>query len=285
MDTLFFDDSERAYNAADVLDSLRAIGANDCETLFIHSDIMFGMAPSDFNKKEYLKILYDIIKSLNVENIIVPTFTYSFCNHETYDVRKSRTSMGSLAEYIRKQDGRYRTMDPLLSLSVPEKMKDKFSSVSDHSLGKGSGLDILHSLNSVKFLFLGAKQGECFTYVHYVEKMLEVPYRYDQKFTGTVIDYNGNTEERTQYIHTHCYGVKIPENYNYFEEELIRMGKVKKQKLGNSFVSSLSEKDAYEQITDRILKEPYYFVDGSYTESDLIHRYGFGENGERITHC
>ena len=98
-------------------------------------------------------------------------------------------------------------------------------------------------------------------------------------------NYNGNTEERTQYIHTHCYGVKIPENYNYFEEELIRMGKVKKQKLGNSFVSCLSEKDAYEQITDRILKEPYYFVDGSYTESDLIHRYGFGENGERITHC
>ena len=89
--------------------------------------------------------------------------------------------MGALSEYIRKQDGRYRTLDPLLSLSVPEKMKDKFSSVSDHSLGKGSGLDILHSLNSVKFLFLGAKQGECFTYVHYVEKMLEVPYRYDQK--------------------------------------------------------------------------------------------------------
>ena len=80
-------------------------------------------------------------------------------------------------------------------------------------------------------------------------------------------------------------GVKIPERYDYFEEELLQMGKVKKQKLGNSYVSCLSEKDAYEQITGRIVKDPYYFVEGRYTESDLVHKYGFGKNGERVTHC
>ncbi len=284
MNTLFIDDDGRSYNADDVLNALISIGADDCETLFIHSDVVFGRVPKGFNRKEYMETLYAVLMELGVQ-IIVPTFTYSFCNHETYDVRKSKTSMGALSEYIRKQDGRYRTLDPLLSFSVPEALKDKFSNISNHSLGKGSGLDILHSMDGVKFLFLGARQGECFTYVHYVEKMLDVPYRYDQKFTGTVIDYEGNSEERTQYIHTHCYGVKIPENYDFFEEELIRMGKVKKQKLGNSYVSCLSEKDAYEQISSRIMQDPYYFVDGEYTESDLIHKYGFGKNGERVTHC
>lgn len=284
MGVLFIDDFGKAYDAADMLDALRSIGADDCETLFIHSDVVFGRVPQGFNRKEYLSTLYTVLMELGVQ-IIVPTFTYSFCNHEIYDVRKSRTSMGALSEYIRKQDGRYRTLDPLLSLSVPEKLKDKFSSISSHSLGKGSGLDTLHSLDGVKFLFLGAKQGECFTYVHYVEKMLDVPYRYDQGFTGTVIDYEGNSKERTQYIHTHCYGVKIPESYDYFEEDLIRMGKVRKRKLGNSYASCLSEKDAYEQIASRIIQDPYYFVEGSYTESDLIHKYGFGEKGERITHC
>lgn len=284
MDALFIDDFGKAYDAGDVLDVLRAIGADDCETLFIHSDVVFGRVPQGFSRKGYLGTLYAVLMELGVQ-LIVPTFTYSFCNHEIYDVRKSRTSMGAFNEYIRRQDGRYRTLDPLLSLSVPENLKDKFSGVSSHSLGKGSGLDALHSLDGVKFLFLGAKQGECFTYVHYVEKMLDVPYRYDQEFTGTVIDYEGNAAERTQYIHTHCYGVKIPESYDYFEEELIQMGKVRKQKLGNSYVSCLSEKDAYEQIASRIMQDPYYFVEGSYTESDLVHKYGFGENGERITHC
>ena len=284
MDGLFSDNDGKVYSAQDIYDSLRDIGADDCDVLFIHSDVMFGNVPKDFNKKEYMQTLYSVLSELNVQ-IVVPTFTYSFCNHEDFDVRKSRTSVGALSEFIRKQDGRYRTLDPLLSLSVPETLKEKFSTVSEHSLGKGSGLDIIHSLDGVKFLFFGAKQGECFTYLHYIEKMLDVPYRYDQEFSGTVIDYDGNLTEKTQYIHTHCYGVKIPENYDYFEDELIQKGKVKKIRLGNSFVSCLSEKDAYEQITDKISKDPFYFVEGKYTEADLIHKYGFGENGERITHC
>lgn len=284
MDGLFSDNDGKIYCAQDIYNSLRDIGADDCETLFIHSDVVFGNVPKDFNKKEYMQTLYSVLSELNVQ-IVVPTFTYSFCNHEDFDVRKSRTSMGALSEFIRKQDGRYRTLDPLLSLSVPEALKEKFSTVSEHSLGKGSGLDIIHSLDGVKFLFFGAKQGECFTYLHYIEKMLDVPYRYDQEFSGAVIDYDGNSTEKTQYIHTHCYGVKIPEKYDYFEDELIQKGKVKKIRLGNSFVSCLSEKDAYEQITDKISKDPFYFVEGKYTEADLIHKYGFGENGERITHC
>lgn len=284
MDGLFSDNDGKVYSAQDIYDSLRDIGADDCDVLFIHSDVMFGNVPKDFNKKEYMRTLCSVLSELNVQ-IVVPTFTYSFCNHEDFDVRKSRTSMGALSEFIRKQDGRYRTLDPLLSLSVPETLKEKFSTVSEHSLGKGSGLDIIHSLDGVKFLFFGAKQGECFTYLHYIEKMLDVPYRYNQEFSGTVIDYDGNSTEKTQYIHTHCYGVKIPENYDYFEDELIQKGKVKKIRLGNSFVSCLSEKDAYEQITDKISKDPFYFVEGKYTEADLIHKYGFGENGERITHC
>ena len=284
MNTLFIDDLGKEYNANDIFKALKFIGADDCETLFIHSDVVFGNVPKDFNKKEYMQTLYSVLSELNVQ-IVVPTFTYSFCNHEDFDVRKSRTSVGALSEFIRKQDGRYRTLDPLLSLSVPETLKEMFSTVSEHSLGKGSGLDIIHSLDGVKFLFFGAKQGECFTYLHYIEKMLDVPYRYDQEFSGTVIDYDGNSTEKTQYIHTHCYGVKIPENYDYFEDELIQKGKVKKIRLGNSFVSCLSEKDAYEQITDKISKDPFYFVEGKYTEADLIHKYGFGENGERITHC
>lgn len=285
MTTLFTDKDGNAYDAEDVKKVLYQIGAHDCETLFIHSDIMFGTVPHDFNRKEYLSILSDVICSLGIRNIIVPTFTYSFCNHEDYDVCKSRTSMGALNEFIRKLPGRYRTEDPLLSLSVPENLKNQFSVTGNHSLGEGSGLDILHHMDGVKFLFFGAKQGECFTYLHYVEKILDVPYRFDMPFDGYVIGYEGERYKKTQYIHTHCKGVKIPPNYNYFENELMEKGKVQKRRLADSYVSCLGEKDAYEQIAEKIRKDPYYFVESPYTEQDLVHEYGFGHNGEKITHC
>lgn len=284
MDALFIDGDGRGYDAGDVLRALKSVGADDCEALFIHSDVFFGNPPADFNRKEYLQILYKILTELHVP-LIVPTFTYSFCNHEDYDVRKSKTSMGALNEYIRRQEGRYRSLDPLLSLSVPMDLMEQFSDVPVYSLGRGCGLDILHEMGGVKFLFFGAKQAECFTYVHYVEKMLNVPYRYDQPFDGKIVDYDGRCFERRQYIHTHCYGVKIPQSYGYFEDELIEKRLVQKRRLGDSYVSCLGEKDAFREILKRIKHDPYYFVQGKYKEEDLLHKYGFGQNGERVTHC
>lgn len=134
-------------------------------------------------------------------------------------------------------------------------------------------------------MFFGAKQSECFTYVHYVEKMMDVPYRYDQQFDGIVIDYDGQRYKKRQSIHTHCYGVKIPSDYGYFEDDLIRKNLVRKCRLGNSYVSCLGEKDAFREICSRIENDPYYFVQGTYRDEDLIHKYGFGHSGERVTHC
>lgn len=284
MDILFVDKNGTSYDADDVYHILKEIGADDCETLFIHSDIMFGGTAAGFNRKEYLEILYEIIQRLGIKNIIVPTFTYSFCNHEEYDVRKSRTSMGAFNEYIRKKDNRYRTLDPLLSVSVPLNLKDSFSHCGNHSLGENSALDILHHMDGVKFLFFGASLGNCFTYVHYVEKCLNVPYRFDMEFKGKIIDEDGNKFDSFQSIHTACYGVR-PAEYYYFEDYLQNSGFLKKTALGDKTVSCILEKDAYREIKGMIEKDINYFLEQPYTEKDLIHRYTMGLNGEKITHC
>lgn len=284
MDKLFTDENGKSYNADDIYCILREIGADDCETLFVHSDVMFGRVTAGFNRKEYLSILYDVLRSLKVKNIIIPTFTYSFCNHENYDVRKSRTSMGAFNEYIRKMDNRYRTLDPLLSVSVPMNLTDKFNQCGHHSLGHGSALDVIHHMDGVKFLFFGANLGNCFTYVHYVEKMLDVPYRFDLEFRGNIVDEDGNTIPRSQSIHTQCYGVRTAEYY-YFEDYLENNGLLKKAVLGDKTVSCIFERDAYCEIKKMIEKDINYFLEKPFTQKDLIHKYTMGLNGERITHC
>lgn len=287
MENLFKDMDGNVYSKKDIQDKLKMIGADECDTLFIHSDVMFGTPVAGFGRKQYLQILYDVIRELGGgKNIIVPTFTYSFCNGEIYDVLKSRTSMGAFNEFIRNQEGRYRTMDPLLSVSVPVELKNHFLPYhGQHSLGEKSGLDALHHMDGVKFLFFGAEMRTCFTYVHYVEKMLDVPYRFDMEFQGQVVDEAGNQTDRTQYIHTQCYGVKLPEHYGYFEDELMDMGLIKKVRLGNGHISCLDEKDAYRQISERIQKNINYFLKEPYKESDLIHRYTYDAKNGRITHC
>lgn len=284
MEYLFRDADGNAFDAEDIFKNLKKVGADDCETLFIHSDVMFGAPAPGFNRKQYLNVLYQVIKNLGVKNIIVPTFTYSFCNGEIYDVNKSKTTMGAFNEFVRNQEERYRTMDPLLSLSVPCELKERFQKLGEHSLGENSGLDLLHHMDGVKFLFLGAQLGNCFTYVHYVEKMLDVPYRFDMPFSGNVIDESGDKTEITQYMHTACYGVK-PADYYYFEDYLEEKGFFFREKLGDKTVACISEKDAYREIVQMLEKDINYFLEVPFHEGDLIHRYTHGIHGERITHC
>lgn len=285
MTELFFDTKGTAFSVDDLHESLLQVGAADCETLFIHSDIMFGTPAKGFRRTELLETLYQAIVSLNVPNVIIPAFTYSFCNHEDYDVLNSKTSMGSFNEYYRKKENRYRTHDPLLSLSVPEKLRPLFENVSEHSLGIGSGLDIVHHMNDVKFLFLGADMANCFTYIHYVEKILDVPYRFDMPFCGNIIDEKGKVYERKQFIHTHCAGVQLPERCGYFEEDLFSKGLLKKYRFADKYISCISEKDAYREIIQHIHNNECYFLSKPYTSEDLVHEYTYDWTKSRITHC
>jgi len=284
MGELFVDQDGKHYGPEEVYFILKKIGIQNCEVLFIHSDIMFGRMGKGLKRNDYLNTLYSIFKDLKIKHLIIPTFTYSFCNHEDYNVKESPTSMGAFNEYLRKQKGRYRTLDPLLSLSVPIELKERFQILSEHSLGENSGLDIVHQTEGVNFLFFGVRLATCFTYVHYVEKMLNVPYRFDMPFTGNVIDESGKKTEVTQYMHTACYGVK-PADYYYFEEYLEQKGFLNKERLGDKTVACISEKNAYKEIVKMIEKDINYFLEVPYTKSDLIHKYTNGINGERVTHC
>jgi len=278
------DPEKRSWTRRMVLDRLRSVGADDCEILFIHTDLLFGVPDRGLRKRDYLQALYQTLLELGVPTLVFPSFSYSFPNHEVYDVRHSRTSMGALIEYIRTQPGVYRSLDPLLSLLVVGARRDLAEGgPGDHSFGPDSGFARLHRAGDVKFLFFGADLAEYFTYIHYIEKVLDVPYRFDMPFTGTIIDHNGETFQHTHAIHTQCGGVKL-KNFGKLKNELSDSGFLKTAKLGDGELACISEVDIYREVSRRIQEDPFSFVE-PYTENDLTHIYTFGKNGERVTHC
>lgn len=166
--------------------ALLSIGANDCEYLFIHSELSFGLPNAKLSKHDLLAHILDIFLSLNVSNLIVPTFTFSFCNKEDFNLASSKSPMGIFSEYFRKSSQAKRTLDPLMSCSIIGKDYSLFD-IGKHSCGKNSIFDKLHHKENVKFIFFGNRVCDCFTYSHYIERMLEVPYRYDRCFDGNII--------------------------------------------------------------------------------------------------
>ena len=282
---LFRDSEGNVHTGRDVTEALKRVGAQDCALLFIHTDINFGAPVPGIKRREYLDALYQAILDAGVDTIAFPAFTYSFCNGEDYDVRNSRTSMGALIEHVRKKPEARRSLDPLLSTIAIGKQSDIFDGdLGHHSLGPESAFGRLHRMEDAKFLFFGADFSEYFTYIHYIEKILDVPYRFDKAFTGKITDYAGNTYPDTHYIHTQCGGVKL-RNFMNLRKDITAKGLLQETRLGDSEVTCVREKDIYREVIAALERDINSFLQEPYTEEQLTKEYTFGKNGERVTHC
>ena len=195
---LFKDKSYNWVKAGDLLNKLEKAGAHDCSILYMHTALSFGIPNPELSKTDLLNALFEIISELKVPTLIVPTFTFSFCSGLDFDVTNTKSKMGVLNEFIRKQSDAIRSVDPLMSVSLIGADKDLAQGIGHVSIGKDSTFDKLHNRKGVKFLFFGTRLGDCFTYMHYIEAFVNSHYRYNRDFTGTII-----TPDQPIRIHLH----------------------------------------------------------------------------------
>ncbi|MBQ8982354.1 MAG: AAC(3) family N-acetyltransferase [Lachnospiraceae bacterium] len=260
------------YN--DIVSALYRLGADQCDVLFVHSDISFGQLDPSVKRKELKELLLDALMEMNVKTLMFPTFTFSFCNKEDYDVEHSVTAMGMLPEYVRNREDAYRTDDPILSVAIIGDRSGFEKMIGRSSCGTGGIFHQLHiSGKKVKFLFFGTLVTHCFTFMHYIEEIKQVPYRYARPFDGTIIQ-NGIQTPKTVdvYVRYKDVGATLPKDFTSYmlEHEIM-----KKEELGMSSISIVDERSSYEYICSLIDHDPYVFSvlpeDG-----ELVKEYKYG---------
>jgi aminoglycoside 3-N-acetyltransferase len=178
--------------AQDFTRVIRDAGVDEGDTVFVHSDLkVFGkLCTSD--KAWILGSIVEAIKESvgHHGTVVMPTFTYSFTRGEVFDVSASKSMVGMLTEYFRTQQGVCRTCHPLFSVAVWGCRQSELLQIDKDSFGQNSIFGKIHKLAG-KIVFLGASFESC-TFIHYVEQMHGVPYRYLKAFRGTI---RANSEE------------------------------------------------------------------------------------------
>lgn len=263
--------------AQNFVENLKSIGAAECDVLYIHTDIAFGLPA--LKRGHLLEEMLNVLDSLGVGTLVFPTFTFSFCNNEPFNVQKSRTAMGAINEYIRKSGRGVRTVDPLLSVYVVGDKLNLVDNLSEYSIGIGSNYDRLHTCGKeVKFLFLGADMRACFTYTHYMEAAVEVPYRYNREFSGTIVD-NGQ-EKFSQFFlyssYANCRLNPVP----IVHDTMQKRRQLQKAVVGTGNICCFSEKDAYSTISDLLSDNPLLLTDGTFDAA--VRDTTYNPNGDYI---
>ena len=251
-----------------LLRDLRHVGAADCEVLFIHSGLHMGVPNPALGRKGLLTEIWSVFQTLDVPTLCVPTFTFSFPNGRDYDVAKSPTRMGALNEFVRQLPEAHRSVDPIMSVALTGRKTELVTRIGKYSCGPDSTYDLLHRRGGkVTFLFLGARSYECFTFTHYVEAQMKVPFRYHRPFTGRIIQ-AGRTWEAT-YFHFARYNDVRPATGDKLERYLEATRRIRKQRLGDSWLSAVDEPAGYAAMSECLEKDPFYLAARRYAPEEL----------------
>lgn len=243
-----------------MIDSLLSIEADKCDILFIHTSLSFGQPNPQLKKKELLGELLKVIDNLRVRTVCMPTFTFSFCNGVNYDPAISASRMGVLNEFFRKQEGVIRSVDPLMSVALKGEDTDLVRKIGHESCGANSTYDMLRHRDNVKFLFFGPKIGQCMTYMHYLEWLYGVEYRYNRTFRG-LVTIDGQTKPEEYVLFCRYNGVSPSTGTFVFEQKMYDNHEAFITNVGDGTISITEEKQAAKRYKACLDENPYSFVD------------------------
>lgn len=255
------------YSKEDIIRALIEVGVEKGDNIFIHSNIgFFGQLEDASSPDAYYTIFKEALFSVvgKEGTIVVPTFSYTFCKGNIFDTENTPGVCGFFSEMVRKDPESIRSDDANFSIAAIGKNAGYFTKdAPEHSFGPNCFWERFMKSNG-KFCNFNFDAGS--TFIHYVEKTLRVPYRYDKAFPGKSI-INGKEEDRVFYHFV--YDLNKPNNgpeFTKFHKKAMDSGLVKTADLGKGQVVLISAKDTFELIKSELPKNTAFLIKGDRVE-------------------
>lgn len=180
--------------------SFSELGLQSDDIVMIHGDAGVAAQYQDVSSEDRLDYLIDEIKTYfrKEGTVLVPAFSYSSTKREDYDLLNTPSEVGMFSEHFRQGSDVNRTKHPIFSVCTWGKYgADFLGGINSDCFGLGTFFEMLLKRN-VKFITLGCDLNSV-TFVHHVEQIKKVKYRYFKNFTGRIIDVDGNEKVETKY--------------------------------------------------------------------------------------
>lgn len=257
------------YGLADLIEGLKTVGLRPGDIVFFQiSHITLGAAEGGSSGPKICELLYSAMQEVigPKGTMLVPTFSFSFCRNEDFDPQSTPSMQGpwsssrEFLEYFRKLPGIVRSVDPIFSVAgLGPSAAKLLNDLPNSSYGR----DCLHERllkSGGKICGIGVGVGEA-PFLHYVEEVMGVPFRYKKLFTGR--------SRRNGDLHKHGWISTVPiQATNGVPdgariEDLARSeGRCRVAELGRGEVASIDCTTFYELISREISQDPWITAQG-----------------------
>jgi aminopeptidase-like protein/aminoglycoside N3'-acetyltransferase len=181
--------------AAQLIHALRDVGLATGDTVFVHVSLEALGVDRDTAPEHRARSVVDALREVvgPEGSLLLPTYTFSFCRQELYDVQETPTQGGpwsrsaEVLEYFRRLPGVVRSRDPIHSVAgLGPAASALLSGLPPTCFGPGSLYDRLRAAGA-KICLLGPPLEEA-VFRHHVEELVGVPFRFHKLFTGRIRD-------------------------------------------------------------------------------------------------
>jgi len=245
------------YGRDELSDAFRRVGLRAGDVVFSHSNIGFFGLPetgtgADFACQTVFDALFDVIGPAGT--LVVPTFTYSFSRGLTFDPATAPSDCGIFSEFVRRHPQALRSHDPCVSVAAVGRSAEALTAdVGENAYGDDGFFARFHREDGV-VCNMNFDAGS--TFLHYVERRLAVPYRFDKTFTGTFVG-DGTSEMRACTLWVRQLVDGTEPRFEAFTELARRAGCFVTAAVGRGFVGAIRAQAAFELLAATLPKRPW----------------------------
>jgi aminoglycoside 3-N-acetyltransferase len=250
-----------SYSRQDISNALRSLPIGKGDVVFSHSNLaFFGKPEGNLSKNDICEMFFDAIMDVIGPNgtLVVPTFTYSFPNGEDFCVASTPSKMGMFAEWVRNHPNSGRSIDPSYSMaaiggSVIRMLRQQPENSFDFIASSFA------RLCGVEAKVLNFNMGAASTLIHYIERFVDVPYRFDKTFSGTIIEKGVSLWIRNtiyvRYLHP-----GLVADFGAFNSMVKSSGMFRTARIGSGEVGVISASDTFDAVTDGLKEFPWFLT-------------------------
>jgi aminoglycoside 3-N-acetyltransferase len=252
----------RTYDRDTLVEALREIGLREGDLVFSHVGLgMLGYPREGRTEEAAFEVVTGAFREVLGDGgtWVVPTYSYTYTKRQVYDPATSPSTIGAFTELFRKLPGVRRSIDPNFSVGVLGPLADEIiADLPREHFGRDSVYDRLIRLDAKQ-----ANVGVGFryaTFVHHVEQMNEVPYRYLKRFSGTTVVDGEEFEDSWLYAVTN---LDIPDGYpdlRRLEADARARGLVASARVGFGELTCIRCRDLWQACVDGIAQDPWYLT-------------------------
>jgi aminoglycoside 3-N-acetyltransferase len=247
---------------SEVTDALRSIGITPGSVALVHSDAIVAAQFPDMPSEQRLdRAIEAIDAAIGYDGtLVMPAFSYSFTKGEVFDVCKTPSLVGMIAERFRKQPRVRRTYDPIFSFSCRGARAEELCALPvNECFGPDSVLAALHKMNA-HIIDLGCPMTRGGTFVHYVETAHGVGYRYRKEFSGTMILPGGQATPAAVVYHVRDLTRSSKADFRRLEQRLDDVQKLRSAEVGRSLILAVKANDLFATAWEMLDEDPLSLI-------------------------